>query len=80
MGPHFPLPVEISQFAHNYTVRLMKGLPAAQGCEPIMRRGDCSNNKLEPDKELALTDNGNYVVDLKFKDPIADAKALAAQV
>jgi len=80
MGPHFPLPVEITPFAHEHTVRCIAVLSAAQGCTPVVRRGDCSNNKEEPDGEASETDNRNFVVDLKFDEPIGDVSQLASQV
>jgi len=77
MGPHFPVPVEISQFAYEYTIRRIVALPAAQGCTPILRRGSSTNNKLEPGEPPAITDNGNYIVDLEFDNPIANVADLA---
>ena len=41
--------------------------------------GDCSNNKVDGD-EIAVTDNGNYIVDLHFKDPIKDPAAMAKEL
>jgi ribose 5-phosphate isomerase A len=43
----------------------------------VLRLGSVSNNK--PDgTEIAVTDNGNYIVDLFFTEPIKDV-ALAAK-
>jgi len=80
IGSHFPLPVEIGQFCHGHIMRQIAALPAAKGCSPVLRRGDCSNNKSEPGAEPAVTDNGNFVVDLQFEGDIEDSAALAAQV
>lgn len=45
------------------------------------RRGDCSNNKLEPGEPPAVTDNNNYIVDLHFEKDLVDGSidALASQ-
>merc|ERR1712194_971303 len=52
---------------------------ALKGCKPVLRFGDCSNNK--PDGEdPAVTDNGNYIVDLEFTDPIKDPVAAGQQL
>jgi len=80
LGPHFPLPVEITTFSHVNTIRQIMALPAVGGCSPVLRRGDSSNNKEEPGEPPALTDNGNYIVDLKFESSIKDASELAAQL
>jgi ribose 5-phosphate isomerase A len=44
---------------------------------PVLRKGSIANNKPDGDK-IAVTDNGNYIVDLFFDKPIADV-ALAAK-
>jgi len=79
LGPSFPLPVEITPFCHLHTIRLIGALPALAGCKPQLRLGSSSNNKVDGDKP-AVTDNGNYVVDVFFDAPIADPKAAAAQL
>ena len=69
LGPSFPLPVEITPFCHEHTVRQLAALPELAGCTARLRTGDCSNNK--PDgHEPAVTDNGNYIVDLHFSTSI----------
>jgi len=79
LGPSFPLPVEITPFCCKCTIRTIAALPALAGCEPRLRLGSSTNNKIDGD-EPALTDNGNYVVDLIFKEPIADPTAAAEQL
>jgi hypothetical protein len=45
----------------------------------VLRRGSAANNK--PDgEEVAVTDNGNYIVDLHFERPLTDAHATAAEI
>ena len=41
--------------------------------------GSSSNNKPDGD-EIAVTDNGNYIVDLHFETPIMDPRKMAADV
>eukprot|EP00286_Rhodomonas_abbreviata_P022708 CAMPEP_0181307840 /NCGR_PEP_ID=MMETSP1101-20121128/11114_1 /TAXON_ID=46948 /ORGANISM="Rhodomonas abbreviata, Strain Caron Lab Isolate" /LENGTH=254 /DNA_ID=CAMNT_0023414123 /DNA_START=104 /DNA_END=868 /DNA_ORIENTATION=- len=77
LGPSFPLPVEIVPFCHEHTIRTIAALPELEGCTARLRTGDCSNNKPDGDKP-AITDNGNYIVDLVFEKPIANVSAAAA--
>lgn len=76
LGPTFPLPVEITPFCHMHTLRTIAALPELEGCEARLRTGDVSNNAVEGD-EPAVTDNGNYIVDLVFKENIKDVNAAA---
>jgi ribose 5-phosphate isomerase A len=79
LGPGFPLPVEITPFCHMHTLRTIAALPSVKGCEAVLRMGSSSTNKPDGD-EIAVTDNGNYIVDLHFKTPIADVNAAAAEL
>jgi len=79
LGPGFPIPVEIVPFCHEHTIRTIAKLPALAGCEPILRRGNVSNNK-QDGEEIAVTDNGNYIVDLKFSAPLKDPVAAGQQL
>jgi ribose 5-phosphate isomerase A len=81
LGPHFPVPVEIVSFCHEHTMRLIAALPsiAAAGCKPVLRMGSSANNKVDGD-EVAITDNGNYIVDLHFEAPLADPAAAANEI
>lgn len=79
LGPSFPLPVEISQFCAQATMRKIGALPALVGCEPRLRLGSAANNKVDGDQP-AVTDNGNYVVDLFFKQALADPAEAAKQL
>lgn len=78
LGPSFPLPVEITPFCHLHTLRTVAALPEVAGAEAVLRTGDVSTNKgAGPDAPPAVTDNGNYIVDLRFSTPISDVKAAA---
>ena len=45
----------------------------------MLRLGSSSTNKPDGDAP-AVTDNGNFIVDLEFDAPLADAPAAAAQL
>mmetsp|Transcript_7283 Transcript_7283/g.15914 ORF Transcript_7283/g.15914 Transcript_7283/m.15914 type:complete len:243 (+) Transcript_7283:60-788(+) len=79
LGPSFPVPVEIVPFCHAHTMRQIAQLPALEGCTPVLRLGNVSNNKVDGDSP-AVTDNGNFVVDLHFSSPIKDLGAAAEQL
>lgn len=83
LGPGFPVPVEIVPFCHEHTMREIAKLPALKGCKPVLRLGNIANNKPDGDKP-AITDNGNYIVDLVFteilQDPVAAGHQLKATV
>ena len=74
LGPHFPIPVEIVPFCHEHTVRLIAALPSVScaGCTPKLRMGSSANNKADGE-EVAVTDNGNYIVDLHMASPLPGA-------
>lgn len=76
LGPGFPLPVEITPFCHEHTRRVIESMPSVKGCKAVLRMGNVSNNKQDGDK-IAITDNGNYIVDLFFTEPIKDVSAAA---
>lgn len=79
LGPGFPLPVEITPFCHEHTQRVVQALPSVKGCTAVLRKGSISNNK--PDGEnIAITDNGNYIIDLFFTEPIKDVNAVAKEL
>ena len=41
--------------------------------------GSSSNNQVDGD-EIAITDNGNYIVDLHFEDTIKDPRKMAEDI
>lgn len=80
LGPGFPVPVEITPFCHEHTMRAVGDLSTCKGkCKPVLRMGSSSSNKPDGD-EIAVTDNGNYIVDLHFDEPIADPPKMAAEL
>lgn len=79
LGPRFPLPVEITPFCHEHTRRVIEQLPALKGCKAVLRLGNVSNNKRDGDN-IAVTDNGNYIVDLHFTEPIRNVAQAAKEL
>eukprot|EP01039_Chlorochromonas_danica_P004901 gene4901-5374_t len=79
LGPRFPLPVEITPFCHEHTRRVIEQLPALKGCKAVLRMGSASNNKRDGDN-IAVTDNGNYIVDLHFTEPIRNVAQAAKEL
>jgi ribose 5-phosphate isomerase A len=79
LGPGFPIPVEITPFCHEHTIRTIAALPSCAGCKPVLRMGSSSNNKVDGD-EIAITDNGNYIVDLHFTEPIENVTKMAVDL
>jgi ribose 5-phosphate isomerase A len=79
LGPGFPIPVEITPFCHEHTIRTIASLPSCAGCDPVLRMGSSSNNTVDGD-EIAVTDNGNYIVDLHFKEKIKNVPQMASDL
>jgi len=81
IGVHFPIPVEIIPFCYQSTIRVVERLSSLQaaGVTATLRLGNVSNNKKDGD-EIAITDNGNYIVDLSLAQPLADPAATAAEL
>jgi len=79
LGPGFPVPVEITPFCHEHTMREVAALESCAGCKPVLRMGSSSSNQPDGD-EIAVTDNGNYIVDLHFDEAIKDARKMAEDI
>jgi ribose 5-phosphate isomerase A len=80
LGPGFPVPVEITPFCHIHTMNTVGDLPSLKGkCKPVLRMGSSSNNQVDGD-DIAVTDNGNYIVDLHFDEPITNAPTIADEI
>jgi len=79
LGPGFPIPVEIVPFCHEHTMRTIGDLPSCKGCKPVLRMGSSSNNQVDGD-EIAVTDNGNYIVDLHFDEAIKDPPTMGKEL
>ena len=79
LGPGFAVPVEITPFCWEHTMQAVGKLPSLAGCKPKLRLGSSSNNK-EDGTEPAVTDNGNYIVDVFREAPLDDVDAAAAAI
>lgn len=80
LGPGFPLPVEITPFCWEHTMRTVGNLPSLAGCTPKLRLGSAATGSKVDGEEPAVTDNGNYIVDLFFETPIKDAPKAAEEL
>jgi ribose 5-phosphate isomerase A len=61
-------------------MRTVGDLPSIKGKgKPVLRMGSSSSNQPDGD-EIAVTDNGNYIVDLHFVEPIMDAPQMASEI
>jgi len=80
LGPGFPLPVEITPFCWEHTMKTVSELPSLAGCEAKIRMGSAATGSKPDGDEIAVTDNGNYIVDLFFKEPIKDAPKAAEEL
>ena len=72
LGPSFPLPVEITQWCHAHTMRTIAALPELANCTATLRQ-----DKTRSPSSDFVTDNGNFIVDLKFTNPINNVPAAA---
>lgn len=79
LGPGFPIPVEITPFCHEHTMRTVAALASCAGSKPVLRMGSSSSNAIDGD-EIAVTDNGNYIVDLHFETAIKDPRKMATDL
>ena len=62
LGSKGPVPVEVAQFAHEVTARVLSSL----GCRPVLRmKGD----------DPYVTDNANFIYDCHFEGGIPDPRA-----
>ena len=78
----FSLPFEIMKFCQEHTMCVATALPELAAClkETVLLTGDCSNNVSKPCEAPAVTDNGNYIVDVHVKSPIANAAKAAEAI
>ena len=79
LGVDFPVPVEVAPAFHQRTLRRLAKLTGADarlrlGLAPAGRPGaDVSGKPF-------VTDNGNYVVDLFFREPLGDVWLMASSL
>jgi len=65
-GSKLAMPVEVTPFCYEYNMKRLPQLPEVKGCTAKLRMKE---------KEIYVTDNGNYIVDLYFETPMKDAVA-----
>lgn len=79
VGPHWPVAVEVTPYCHEFTKAAIEDLPGLKGCKAVLRRGSLTHNF--PDgTNIAVTDNGNYIYDVYFSEPIADVHRAVHQL
>jgi len=55
LGPSFALPVEITPFCHEHTMRLVAGLKEVAGCTATLRMGKVSTGAKKDGDDIAVT-------------------------
>lgn len=70
-GSKLAMPVEVTPFCYQYNLVRLTQLPEIKGCRAELRMKGT---------ETYVTDNGNYIVDLYFDKPMADATAAGAAI
>jgi ribose 5-phosphate isomerase A len=88
------VPVEVSPYCPEHTMRQIAKLPALAGCQPVLRKesfGVVGDVLHKIDNELVITggsatdrpvitDNGNFIVDVHFLRPVEKPASAAAQL
>ena len=75
LGPGHPVPVEVVCWDYERTIRQVEELlPGSRG---VLRRGQI-DSLVGDGPYPAITDNGNFIVDFYFKQPIEDIAAASA--
>ena len=64
LGTGHPLAIEVTPFSHEYLRKSIESLPSFYGnARAILRRGQANNNSSDG-SEIAVTDNGHYIIDV----------------
>uniref|UniRef100_A0A7S0T664 ribose-5-phosphate isomerase n=1 Tax=Erythrolobus madagascarensis TaxID=708628 RepID=A0A7S0T664_9RHOD len=71
LGVSGAMPVEVTPFCYEHTLKRLKDAPSLAGCDAKLR--------MDGEKPY-VTDNDNYIVDLYFEKPIADANKAAEEM
>ena len=79
LGFGAPLPVEIIPFSHRFTRQQLENLPSLKGSRAIVRVGSVGNNAADGEM-IAVTDSGNYIVDIFFAEPLRDLNATIKEI
>ena len=78
LGPG-PLPVEITPFCHAHPPHHRRA-PLRRGLRRPSSAWAPPPPTSPPGDNIAVTDNGNYIVDLHFKEPIKDVNKAAEEL
>lgn len=80
LGPGSPVPVEVVPFSSENTRRVLEeNVPSVYGCRALLRRGSI-NNTYADGWDPAVTDNGNFIIDLYFERPIENVAAAITEL
>uniref|UniRef100_A0A7S1TKQ2 ribose-5-phosphate isomerase n=1 Tax=Erythrolobus australicus TaxID=1077150 RepID=A0A7S1TKQ2_9RHOD len=71
LGISGAMPVEVTPFCYEHSLKRLQEAPSLAGCEAKLR--------MDGDKPY-VTDNDNYIIDLYFKQPIKDANKAAEEM
>lgn len=71
LGISGAMPVEVTPFCWEFNLKRLQELESVKGCRAELRMADDDSSK------PYVTDNDNYIVDLYFDSPIADAAKAA---
>ena len=77
LGTGHPVAVELIAWDYERTIRIIEDNPSLPGCRGVLRRGNITSpipDGLYP----AITDNGNFIVDLYFYKKIPNVGAASA--
>ena len=69
LGPGHPLSVEVSPASYEHTKAALEALPVLKDCKTVLRRGGVGQ-PFPDGSNIAVTDAGNYIVDVYFKSAI----------
>lgn len=79
LGPGQPVSVEISPTSYEHTRGIIEALPAMQGCKIVLRRGG-PGQPFPDGNSIAVSDSGNYIVDVYFPGPISSVERLCVEL
>lgn len=78
-GSKLAMPVEIIQFCWKYNLERIKALPSVAGCEAKLRMA-AAPAAADGAQQPFVSDNGNYIVDLYFQEPMQDPARVASEL
>lgn len=79
LGLSSPLPVEVISWGSEFVRSSILQLPAIRGARAVLRKGSVTTHYSDGMRP-AVTESGNYVIDIFFDKPIDDAHELAQEI